>query len=244
MKKWLAILLPEPVAGGAGPAIRAALGAILGLALTASISGAVTEAPGALLLMAPMGASAVLLFAVPASPLAQPWSILGGNILAAIFGVAAARYIANPLLAAPLAVGLAIAVGSMLRCLHPPSGAVALTAVLGGAEVRASGFDFVVVPVLLNSLLLTFAALVFNNLTGRSYPHRAHAPQHPHPLGREIILKDEDFQEVLDDYGERLDIHPQDLRKLYEELRGRAEARRAATARARGIWRRQRLRRK
>lgn len=194
--------------------------------------------------MAPMGASAVLLFAVPASPLAQPWSILGGNVIAAIIGVTAARYLPNALLAGSLAVALAIAIGSLLRCLHPPSGAVALTAVLGGAEVRASGFDFVVVPVLLNSILLTFAALLFNNLTGRTYPHRAHAPQHPHPLGREIILNDEDFEDVLNDYGDRLDIHPQDLRKLYEELRGRADKRRAAIARARGMWRRQRLRRK
>ena len=75
----------------------------------------------------------------PASPLAQPWSVIGGNLVSAAIGVACARAVADPTLAAALAICLAIAAMFTLRCVHPPSGAIALTAVLGGAEVHAAG---------------------------------------------------------------------------------------------------------
>ena len=48
-------------------------------------------------------ASAVLVFAVPASPLAQPRSVLGGNIVSALVGITVALLIPQPLIAAPLA---------------------------------------------------------------------------------------------------------------------------------------------
>src|SRR5258706_10586585 len=92
------------------------------------------------LLVAPMGASAVLLFAVPASPLAQPWSIIGGNLVSATVGVACAALIGNPVHAAALAVAVAVGAMFALRCIHPPSGAVALTAGLGGPAGHAMGF--------------------------------------------------------------------------------------------------------
>src|SRR5450830_1606221 len=89
-----------------------------------------TDEAATVWLIAPMGASAVLLFAVPASPLAQPWSIIGGNLVSALVGVSYAKLVAEPALAAALAIALAIACMFALRCIHPPSGAVALTAVL------------------------------------------------------------------------------------------------------------------
>ncbi|MFO1253495.1 MAG: HPP family protein [Inhella sp.] len=64
---------------------RAALGALLGLLATALITAWL--APASPWLVAPLGASAVLVFAVPASPLAQPWAVLGGNGLSALLGV-------------------------------------------------------------------------------------------------------------------------------------------------------------
>ena len=82
------------------------------------------------LLVAPMGASAVLLFAVPASPLAQPWSIIGGNLVSATVGVACASWIADPVGAGALAVALAICAMFALRCVHPPSGAGERSSVL------------------------------------------------------------------------------------------------------------------
>jgi len=79
----------------------ASFGALLGIGLTALITALTTgSAWHAALLVAPMGASAVLLFAVPASPLAQPWAIIGGNVLSATVGVTVARFVAEPTLAA------------------------------------------------------------------------------------------------------------------------------------------------
>ncbi|KQT82241.1 HPP family protein [Aurantimonas sp. Leaf443] len=157
--------------------LRSALGAFLGILGTYLLSRmALGEVSALPVLVAPMGASAVLLFAVPASPLAQPWSILGGNLVASLVGVTAARLVGDPALAAALAVSIAIALMTALRCLHPPSGAVALTAVLGGPAITGLGYGFVLWPIAANSILLLATALLFNNLAGRPYPpHRAPA---------------------------------------------------------------------
>src|ERR1700716_509184 len=144
--------------------MRACAGALFGLVLAGLCSFLMQgQTPDAVWLIAPMGASAVLLFAVPASPLAQPWAIMGGNVVAANIGGTCAKLIEAAWLPAAIAGSLAIAAMFALRCLHPPSGAVALTAVLGGPAVHALGYGFVIFPVALNSLLLLLTALFFNN---------------------------------------------------------------------------------
>lgn len=209
---------------------RSGLGGLLGVLAAGAIAtlwlGGFGELP---LLVAPIGASAVLLFAVPSSPLAQPWAIIGGNTISAFVGVSAAQIVGWPLLAAAIAVGGSIAAMLMMRCLHPPGGAVALTAVIGAPHIMQNGYMFALSPVLVNSVLLALAAVIYNHAVNRSYPHKPHPPEHPHPLGREIILIESDFEAVLNDYGERLDISREDLEMLYVELRGRAEARRKQT---------------
>lgn len=167
---WLARVAPQPLGGSALGKARACLGALLGL-FTVGLIGAVAGLGGAQsLLLGPLAASAVLVFALPASPLAQPWQVLGGNVAAALVGVACAQSIPDPHLAAPVAVAAAIVVMFVLRCLHPPGGAVALTAVAGGPEIHALGYGFVLVPVGLSSVLLLLGAVVFNNLTRHRYP--------------------------------------------------------------------------
>src|SRR5690606_8029755 len=184
------------------------------------------------LLIAPMGASAVLLFAVPTSPLAQPWSIIGGNTIAALVGVTCARHIGDPMLAAALAAALAIALMMALKCLHPPSGAVALTAVLGGPAVQAAGYGFIIWPVLINSLLLLLAALLFNNLTGRRYPHLAPVAGNPHktadplPSGR-LGVTSEDISAVLAQYDLVLPIATDELEDILHRAEIRAYDRRS-----------------
>ncbi|AMO96908.1 CBS domain protein [Collimonas fungivorans] len=221
IRSWLRGFIPGQVMVNSTERMRACCGALLGILLTGLVSHWALGPTAALpLLIAPMGASAVLLFGVPASPLAQPWSIIGGNLVAAVIGVACARWIPDPLFATSIAVSAAIGAMFALRCLHPPSGAVALTAVLGGPAVTGLGFHFVLAPVLLNSFLLLLVALLFNNATRRRYPHVAHAdPGKLHqtkdqPSGRRVGFTQEDLDYVLHQYNQVLDVSRDDLENL------------------------------
>ncbi len=217
-RTWWRRLLPRQPAAGWTEALRVSFGAFLGIALTGLVSTAWLGPNGNLpLLIAPIGASAVLLFGVPASPLTQPWPVMGGNLVGAVIGVTAAHWIACPLIAAAAAMGGTFAVMSALRCVHPPGGAVALTAVLGGPHIAALGYSFALVPVGLNSLLITFLAVAYHRALKRSYPH--HARPAPLPLS----LDPGDVDEVLADYGEVVDISRDDLEMLFRDLLGRMQ---------------------
>lgn len=213
--------------------MRACSGALFGLVITGLTTYLLLgKDVNAMWLIAPMGASSVLLFAVPASPLAQPWSIMGGNIIAAIVGVTCAKLIGEPILAAGLAAAIAIAAMFAFRCIHPPSGAVALTAVLGGPAVHAMGYSFVLMPVALNSLLLLLTALFFNNATGRRYPHvtqpdrtKKHDTTDVPPTER-IGIKPSDLDSVLKNYNQVLDISRADLESIMLQTEMQAYRRR------------------
>lgn len=230
---WWQSLLPPKASVSQRERLRSGVGALIGILLTGVVSALTLNSPvTALWLMAPMGASAVLLFGVPASPLAQPWSIVGGNLLAAVIGVACAKLVASPVVAASAAIFFATVAMFALRCLHPPSGAVALTAVLGGPEIHAAGFGFVVAPVALNTVLLLLAAVAYNNLTGRRYPHgqqseatRPHQTADGVPTER-LGFTSNDLQAAMKAYDQVLDISIDDLEKLFHQTEMHAFRRR------------------
>ena len=179
-------------------------------------------------IVAPMGASAVLLFVVPASPLAQPWSIAGGNVISAFVGAVVAQVVPDPAIAAAVAVALAILTMSLLRCLHPPGGAAALSAVLGGyALFSAHVLEFLTV-VLVNSLLLVAIGWIFHRFSGHSYPHRAKPVEGKalSPAPASGLLMD-DIDKALDDLGETFDISREDLALLLERAEAHAAERSA-----------------
>lgn len=205
--------------------VRAGAGALLGIAATGVLARVVADGSlsGVPLLIPPMGASAVLVFAVPASPLAQPRQVVFGNMLSAVVGVTCALMIPNPVLAAGCAVGLAILCMSLLGCLHPPGGAVALAAALAGAGEGALGYGYALVPVGLCSALLVTAAMAYNTLTGRSYPHRAPASVSPHkttdaPPPERVGYTRADLDAALARYGELLDVSREDLDVLFRQV--------------------------
>ncbi len=219
VRAWLRGFIPAPINAGRREKLCACLGAWIGLMFAGLVSKA-TLGNFNPWFIAPMGASAVLLFGVPSSPLAQPWSLVGGNIVSALVGIVCAQSIGDPILAASAAVAVAIAAMFALRCLHPPSGAVALTAVLGGPTVLASGYRFALWPVGLNSIFLLTAALIFNNLLRRRYPH-AHI-HHANPHGTADPLPTErlgftraDLDEVLKSHQQLLDVDPDDLEEIF-----------------------------
>ncbi|WP_422056927.1 HPP family protein [Sphingomonas sp.] len=216
----------QPILAGARPLDRviACIGATICLALTMAIgAGLELTAADLPLIVAPMGASAVLIFAVPASPLAQPWPVVGGNTLSALVGIAVYRHIPDPMIAAGLAVGLAILAMSLCRCLHPPGGAAALTAVIGGESVHAAGYSFALAPVALNSVALVMLAMVFHRLSTHSYPHRA-APVAMPPVASGLHL--DDIDRALAELPDSFDISREDLDVLLSLAETHARARR------------------
>ncbi|MCB8836331.1 HPP family protein [Aurantimonas sp. VKM B-3413] len=213
--------------------LRSSCGALLGILLTAFVTRLILGASGDVpMLIAPMGASAVLLFGVPSSPLAQPWSIIGGNGTAALIGITCRLLIPDPFVAASMAVCLSIGAMFFLRCLHPPGGAVAITAVLAGPAAQDLGYVFALAPVLMNSGLLLVVALAYNNLTGHRYPHLRPQAASPHktsdPAPSERVgFTLADLDEVLSRYDEVVDVDRNDLAELLWAAELRAYRRRS-----------------
>ncbi len=214
----------RPILAGATLAERliACLGAAIAIALTivvcAGLPLAATDVP---IIVAPLGASAVLVFAVPSSPLAQPWPVLGGNVISTLVGVAAFNAVPNTTIAAGVAVGGAILAMSLLRCLHPPGGAAALTAVIGSQGIHAAGYSFAFAPVGINSIALVSIAMFLHRATARNYPHepdiaspRLHAGLHA-----------ADIDAALADMHESFDISREDLDALLNHAERHAKLR-------------------
>ncbi|OIN00890.1 HPP family protein [Polynucleobacter sp. QLW-P1DATA-2] len=149
--------------------LRSCAGAFVGLILVFTIAKLLGELTGIdEWLMASLGASALLVFALPGSPMAQPWAVIAGNTLSAFIGISAAILIREPLLAMPIAASLSILGMFVLRCLHPPAAAVALIAILG----HVTHYRYAFFPVMIDSILLVLAGAVYSNLTGKRYPNR------------------------------------------------------------------------
>lgn len=201
----------------------AVLGALIGIALTALGCGLLVAKPEMIVLVAPMGASAVLLYAVPSSPLAQPWPVFGGNIVSALVGIAAALLLGHGALAAGVAVSAAILLMSVLRCLHPPGGACALLAVLGGPAVLDHGYGFALVPVALNAGAMVVFAYAFHRVSGHSYPHRAIKAPPPTAMAG---FTANDIDAALAEQGETFDVSREDLEALLASAERHAETRR------------------
>ncbi|MBI5251852.1 MAG: HPP family protein [Desulfomonile tiedjei] len=148
------------------------MGAFLGISAVGYINYSLLEPPGNVLMFGPFGASAVLIYGVIKSPLAQPRNLLGGHILAALIGVAAYKIFSpNLWLAASVAVALAVATMHLTRTLHPPAGATALIAVIGDEKIHSLGFAYAAYPVAAGVIVMLVIALLFNNVArNRRYP--------------------------------------------------------------------------
>lgn len=202
--------------------MRAVGGAAIGLLITALLCRWMAEAAGiSIWLIAPMGASAVLVFAVPSSPLAQPWSVIVGNTLSTLVGIACVRWVPDAAWAAALAVGAAIGLMFATRSLHPPGGAAALLAVL----THTTDFSAALFPTLVNSLLLVLAGVAYNTFTGRRYPH----VQVARPPSADARFSQADIDAVLGRYNQVLDISRDDLESLIQQTELESYKRRLGT---------------
>jgi CBS domain-containing membrane protein len=226
---WLRSFWPAPMSVDRSERLRMVAGGFVGILFTALVCHALELPAGLTWIVAPMGASAVLVFGVPASPLAQPWAVVGGNTVSALVGIACVHLIPSPDLAAAAAVALAMALMLALRCLHPPGGATALLMAVSGITDPAAAL----VPVLLNSALLAAAGLAYNNATRRRYPHRAQPGTQPRSV------TEEDLDAVLAKYNQVLDVSRDDLRALLDTTQVMAHQRRLAATRCADIMTRE-----
>lgn len=223
LKKLLPYLISESTTLSGAEKLRATLAAFTAILAVGIVSSQFLQGNGLQIMITSMGASAVLLFATPHSPLTQPWPLVAGHTISALIGVTCAMQVPDIWLAAALAVSLSIFAMLLTHSLHPPGGAVALLPVLDHHEhVLALGYQFVVVPVLLNVLVILFTALLVNNLLpGRRYPSpplavrdKQHRHEDPRPLDRLGINK-EDMQQALKEMDIFLDVSKGDLDRVY-----------------------------
>ncbi|MBB1491456.1 HPP family protein [Paracoccus sp. MC1854] len=216
----LRALGPTAAAVPAREALRAGLGATLGLAVTAAC--ALAFSPDLWLgiyLIAPFGASSVLLFAAPNSPLAQPWPAIVGNTVAALTAILVCRFVSDPRLCIPLAVGLAIVVMALCRATHPPGGAVAMTVALGAERIAPLGLGFALLPVATGTAILVVVAALYARATGRRYPLRQFHEPNPNgtadpPAIERLGLTEDELSHILVRYRQSLNLGVEDLARL------------------------------
>jgi CBS domain-containing membrane protein len=212
--------LPGATLRGQGAAVFGAAVAVLLAALTGAwVHGYGESMPW---LAPPMAASALLVFALPSSPLAQPWPVLGGNCLSALIGVGLGRALGHGAFVYALAVALAITAMSSTRSLHPPGVASAVLGVAGGT----AGWLFPFAPLGLNLVVLLLAGWAFHRFSAHTYPHRPARPMTLAPGSALSAVSEEDIDAVLAEAGEAFDIEREDLRMLLSRLEVRLAQRR------------------
>ena len=148
------------------------VGSLLGIAAVGYLNDRYFEGSDLTLIIGSFGASAVLIFGAVKSPLAQPRNLMGGHIISAVIGVSAFKILGPHMwLAAAVGVATAVAAMHLTKTLHPPGGATALIAIIGGDKVHHMGYLYTLVPVAAGVLIMLVVALVFNNIPDtRKYP--------------------------------------------------------------------------
>jgi CBS domain-containing membrane protein len=198
--------------------VVAALGGGLSILTLIGLSRWAMPEAGATAIVASMGASAVLLFAVPHGQLSQPWSIIAGHGISAVIGVFCANNISQPMVSAACAIGFAIGAMHQLKCIHPPGGATAFTAVVGGGAIHDLGYKFVVFPVLANAVVMVLLAILINSaFTWRRYPAVLNRPTRPLPPtspGDAPVPTHEEVLAAIKSLDSFVDISEEDLIRL------------------------------
>lgn len=154
------------------------LGSFIGILAVAYLAKySIFDSQSYLFLTGAFGATAVLIYGAPMAEFSQPRNLIGGHLLSAIIGVsinkATSLGFLNIEFACALAVSVAIAIMHFTRTMHPPGGATALIAVIGGKEIQQMGYWYVLFPVLSGAFIMLFVALVINNMSSnpkRQYP--------------------------------------------------------------------------
>lgn len=208
---WLRNFLPASVRIGYAEAFRMSVGIVFGLLVTGLLSRWWGGDTSSIWMASSLAASAVLLFGMPASPLAQPWPVLIGTVLSVLVGAGAQVFIPDTAIACAVAVGLSVMLMVPLRCMHPPGAGFAAYVVLE----HINGLTLVVFPIFFNVAVLLVCAVVYNTMTGRRYPHPQHSLKRAlDPSGGHDVFTSEDLDAALSHYNQVLDVSRADLEGL------------------------------
>ncbi|QIL79480.1 CBS domain-containing protein [Diaphorobacter sp. HDW4A] len=212
---WLRRFWPAPLSIDRKERVRMLGGITLCVGSIAAIAQlwGLLHPPG-LWMVASLAASSVLVIALPSSPLAQPWSVFGGSVMSAAVGVLIAQLVPQLVLAAVVAVGAAVALMLMLRCLHPPGASLALLAVLEPATHTGRYLGFVLFDV----VLLLIVGIVYNRMTGRAYPppKLAESVSKAASQGKPSPFIEADLDAALKSHNGVIDISRSDLESLLQ----------------------------
>ncbi len=207
---------PDPDFTTLGEKIKSALAGAAGIFLLGLALKFFPQVHYPTAMLASMAASAVLLYAAQHSPMAQPWPLIGGHLVSAVCGWLVVQLVSDQVMAASLAVGVAIFVMSLLRCLHPPGAATALIMVLSFESFRELGGQWVGYVVLMNTIISLLAAITVNNMVpGRRYPMKKSANHRVEPLALPKLSL-VDIERALEQMDSVIDVSEEDLLTIYE----------------------------
>jgi CBS domain-containing membrane protein len=188
-----------------------------------------------LLMLGPMAASAVLLYALPHSPLAQPWNLVCGHFVAVVVGWLCITLIHDPLLAASIGVGTTILVMHLLNSLHPPGAATVLTIILGSSQFSRMGWDGAMLIVMINTgIALALAYTINTLLLGKRYPVRGTALPVPE-AEIDLPLERQDIKSAIARTKGAIHISEDDLTAIYAWALRSAQERRSAAMNCRKV---------
>lgn len=223
--RFFRYLTVDPVNLGFKAKFISLLACFCSIFFIALITKVISPWPGYPMIVASMGASAIILFFIPASPLAQPWPFVGGQLISAFVGVACALNISETSTAAATAVGGSVLFMLLFRCLHPPGAATSLTPIMAGTSITSLGYSFVLVPVAINVLTMLFLVIIINRwVMAREYPsplpikksvsqrHSTIVPVHT------IGFSENDINLALADSEVFIDMTPADLSHLLSSV--------------------------
>lgn len=173
-----------------------------------------------------MGASAVIVFIIPNSPLAQPWPLVGGQLVSTVIGIVCAQFVSDTAFASAFAVGGSVLAMLLLRCLHPPGAASALTPVISGDSIASLGYGFVLLPVSLNIAVMLVLAIVVNRwLLRHEYPTKTRKSYKKNSNHDPIVeptqqpgISEQDVEQALQKMDTFMDVSTGDLSRLLSNI--------------------------
>ena len=222
LKTFFRFITVDPVKLSIKDKLISVTSCVIVIVLMAGITQQFSPSSAYPIIIASMGASAVIVFIIPNSPLAQPWPLVGGQLVSAMVGLVCAQLFTDTILASASAVGGSVLIMLLLRCLHPPGAATALTPIMAGSPITALGYSFVLLPVGLNVAIMLITAIVINRwLLHHEYPNVPQQADHNKHQRSTLIqetqltgISEQDVEHALESMNMFMDVSKGDLSKL------------------------------